>query len=349
MSLTISSEPVVTLGVANASARDEGVSMDVPTHVYTVKDVPYEISGTGLKGAYLEKFRKDSIMETTMFKGVWGRNLDENAVYPGRNPEYLGMTRLEIRDLWTQKADLGTEMHDAIERYLDRSHNPHYTRPRGERMGILCTNKDGVEGGLNHLKDVFNQFLDFEDRFTGKERWEIFRTEWMIFSEAHSCAGSIDALYRRLIPGTDTYEYMIVDWKRTPKDLQRKNGNGLYPIEFVPGTDKNAYFIQVCLYAEFLRDYYDIDVTRCAIVQFKPGSTEYEFYSDVDGTHDSGVDTPRAVNIMLKNYVHNRVFRKRIREWEQSEDKESDGSTDNPLPTQKRPRWRACRKRKSRV
>lgn len=86
------------------------------------------------------------------------------------------------------------------------------------------------------------------------------RVEWSLYSISLGIAGQIDALFY----DRSTRSYVLYDWKRVKKDLRAESESG--------DTSLHRYTIQLNIYAYLLRTYYDIDVTRCVLLQIVPPS-----------------------------------------------------------------------------
>ena len=108
-----------------------------------------------------------------------------------------------------------------------------------------------VRAAASFLK---TQFID--------EGFTIVACEWMLAAEesgAPILAGTIDLLLRG-----PTGEHVLVDWKRT-LSFGRK------PIGQYDLVERDAYSMQLSLYAYILERHYDIQVTRGFVVGLKDG------------------------------------------------------------------------------
>lgn len=150
--------------------------------------------------------------------------------------------------------DLGTLMHDRIERhYLGEEIEPEaYSDP------------------------TFRLFR----RFAAEHPLTPYRTEWRIFLEEHSLAGTLDFLG----VGTDG-EFEIWDWKRSSKLVDRFSGRPVtenryhktarHPIARVPDTTFHHYALQVSIYRHILEQKYGIRPKRAFLGVFHPDYSTY--------------------------------------------------------------------------
>lgn len=142
---------------------------------------------------------------------------------------------------WDHQRDLGTEMHANIEKYY-----------LGEKY----------ETG-----DVFNQFLGFTQNTTLVP----YRTEWPIYDEESSIAGTLDFL------DYQNGEFVIYDWKRsknvvTPTGKLRnvKSGYGYGVMSEVKDCSYNHYALQTSIYRYILEKNYGIKVSKSRLVVMHP-------------------------------------------------------------------------------
>lgn len=152
--------------------------------------------------------------------------------------------------LWEQRGrearDLGTEMHDRIER--------HYL---GEALEPEAA-----------TDPTFSRFLTFDRHYPLKP----YRTEWRIFSRRYAVAGTLDFLEY------DGSKFTIYDWKRSTKVVDASghictknyNRNGLAPLENLPDTVYVHYALQISIYRFILAEHYGIDVSEAYLGVFHP-------------------------------------------------------------------------------
>ena len=162
-----------------------------------------------------------------------------------------------IKAEWEERAqlarDLGTEMHRRIEQYY---------------LGM------NTEAWLTD--STFRHFC----AFTWEHRLCPYRTEWAVFIEEHSIAGTIDFLADN---GDGTVD--LWDWKRSVKvvspagellDYNRRGATGYAPIDHIPDTAYHHYALQLSVYRYILETKYGIKVRRSRLGVFHPELTKYQ-------------------------------------------------------------------------
>lgn len=216
----------------NIHHRDSLISFDETEHVYTFGEQTFESVTTVVENCF-EKF--DAPM--------WAARKCPH------DPQSL------IRQ-WEQKAktarDLGTLMHDRIERYY-----------LGETLEAQA-NSD----------PTFSKFLNF----AAKYELNPYRSEWRIFSEDFQIAGTLDFL-----TVTSDGRFTIYDWKRSTKVvdddgriLDKSYGRyGLGVMSSLSDTTYNHYALQVSIYRYILERHYDIEVSDAYLGVFHPDMKSY--------------------------------------------------------------------------
>lgn len=182
----------------------------------------------------------------------------------------------DVRNFWTLQTNKGTNMHKAIENYLD--------------FGQIPPSISEVSSDFRRWKAWY------ESQKFAELDMEIYRIEVRVFSVELAVAGSIDAVFRNA-DGT----YTIFDWKRVSKiDTKYTNDKGFnpntfeiitgMPYEFADGCKFgerkiDKYFAQLALYSYLfeLMDYGK--VSRIGIVCLEPrGTASVQLYM-VDDMH----------------------------------------------------------------
>ncbi|MFT6716948.1 MAG: hypothetical protein ACJA0Q_001597 [Saprospiraceae bacterium] len=155
---------------------------------------------------------------------------------------------------WADKgalaANLGTYLHEQIELfYNDQEHDD-----------------TSIE---------FKYFLDFTNKFT---LMEAFRTEWRIFDEDLSLAGTVDIVYRN----PKTGKYFLFDWKRSEKVVDAQNrpikpsyqyGSG--PLSHLSDNSYHRYALQQNMYKHLLEKHYDIEISSTNLLVLHPNRHSY--------------------------------------------------------------------------
>ena len=165
--------------------------------------------------------------------------------------KYYGLTDIEIKNLWKEVRDLGTELHKVIENYYNNIPN----------------------NNLNKFEKEFRLFKQFENEVVLKEGLIPYRTEWKIFDRELRLAGTIDMVYK-----TSRNTFIIYDWKRVEK-LSKFNS---YSSGIVPGITENTpdcnythYAIQLMLYKYMLEKNYNCVVERMFLLILHPSQVSY--------------------------------------------------------------------------
>ncbi len=209
----------------NAHCRDGLIDFDPSQHIYTFNGTEFK-SVTTIVEECFEAFDAD----------YWAR-----VKRPG-DPESL---KREWEDKAREARELGTLMHDRIERYY-----------LGEQLEPEAASDP-----------TFRHFLNFAN----EHRLTPYRTEWRIFSERSHVAGTLDFL-----AVDENGRFTIYDWKRSTKVVD-KYGNpvrGKYPkyakrpLNHLPDTTYHHYALQVSIYRFILAEHYGIEVDNACLGVF---------------------------------------------------------------------------------
>jgi ATP-dependent exoDNAse (exonuclease V) beta subunit len=224
--------------INNKHIRDDYISFEPISHIYTVCDEKYT-SVTTLIHKYFPKFNPDKIIDKMMKSSNW------------KDSKYFGMSKPEIKQIWeqngTQSATKGTDLHDIIEKYY--LNNKEHTTLTDDKC--------------------FSQFLQFDN----ESGLNVYRTEWRIFSDDHKVAGSIDIIFEGTKPGS----VKLYDWKRC-SNLKKDNiyEKGYFPIDHIPNCNYEHYTLQLNIYKYILENYYGIKVEEMALIVFSETKDSYE-------------------------------------------------------------------------
>lgn len=212
------------LAIKNRHERDHDLEFKEETHTYTYKAKKKFISVTTLIHEFFPKFDADKIIANMMNSVKW------------KDSPYFGMTTNDIKAKWDKNRDeaagLGTKMHKQIEDYLN-------------------------DGSLPDTPSVeFQYFYNFWQIFMkDNPDWKPYRTEWMVFDEDKTLAGSIDCVL------SNGKELILFDWKRS-KDikLDNKYSKGIGPFQGLPDCNFCHYCIQLNCYRHILETKYNAKV-----------------------------------------------------------------------------------------
>lgn len=130
------------------------------------------------------------------------------------------------------------------------------------------------------------------------ENLEPFRTEFAIFSDVHSIAGQVDAVFKRKTSGHHQHsccledggedrfisadpsptEYVLVDWKRTNKLFSMEKSVTTFfqpkfakhPFNHLIESVESKYTLQILTYAYLLTKFYGMKIVECRIISIHP-------------------------------------------------------------------------------
>lgn len=223
----------------NRHVRDAALTFEAETHTYRVGNTIYDSVTTVVDNCF-EQF---------------------DAEYWASVKATPAHTKEMILAEWAAKGEharnLGTELHDRIERYY---------------LGETITEE--------WLRDSsFRLFCGFACDI----RLCPHRSEWRIYHEESRLAGTLDFLARRA-DGT----FDIWDWKRSAKvvnssgnpiDYNSYGRTGFDPVANLPDTTYHHYALQVSIYRYILESKYGLSVHSAHLGIFHP---DYRHYHVVD-------------------------------------------------------------------
>ena len=239
--------PWQRLAVINKHERDDHITFEEASHVYSVDGVPIQISVTSIIGHLHKPFDADKNIRKMR------ANKQKFAVGP-----YYGKTDEEIKAGWDKNRDeasgAGTRIHLDIEHYYN-----------ADPIGNLA----GDEYEALQSKE-WDYFLEYQRKHGSK--FTPFRTEWLVWDISLNLAGSIDMVYRQ-----PNGELAIYDWKRT-KEIKLRNDydNMLGPCSHLPDVNYWHYTIQLNVYRRILQTCYGEKVTALALVVLHPNNPTYQ-------------------------------------------------------------------------
>ena len=240
----------VKLADINPHPRDKNITFTEEGHVYTVKGIEgHPVSTTETIGKYHEHFDANKILNRMFATSTDG-------LYIGKNKEYIGKTREEIKAEWDGAGPKGTFMHQDIENFF---------------------NGDQVEDSNSKEHQMFLNF--WSDYLEKNPTHKPYRTEWLIYDDNPNCkkvlAGSIDFV----VEDEDGNLY-IFDWKRA-KDIKKENSytskyDGIIhkkmykPFNDLDDCNFNHYSLQLNFYRHVLETLYDKRVKNMRLVILHP-------------------------------------------------------------------------------
>jgi len=227
--------------VVNIHPRDALIEFDAGPHKYTCMGEGNYMSVTTWNHKHFKPFEADAILAKMNLTKPTCKNY-------GQTPEQIKAGWEKSRD---EAAQLGTEMHAAIEQYW-----------------------------LNWAPDTLPNvscpphFMAF---VADHPHLVPYRMEWMIFDEDVRLAGSIDFVTENA-DGTLT----IYDWKRC-KEIKKTSNFGEFAqtecIAHLPDTNYWHYALQLNTYKTILERKYNKVIKAMFLVGLHPQLTSYQLFS----------------------------------------------------------------------
>lgn len=227
-------EPTL-LATRNAHERDKLIKFYEGPHIYLVNGEGGYTSVTTWNHSHFPKFDQDKIIDNILNS----RKRDDPSY------KYYKMTREDIEQMWEtnriQASTAGTLTHYNVECYYNE----------------MEPDDDSIE---------YKYFKNFVADYP---HLRAYRTEWNVFHEELKLSGSIDMLFR----DDNNDEFYIYDWKRA-KSIEHENAyckTAITPcIQHLPDTNYWHYSLQLNVYRRILKEKYDIEVTKLALVVLHP-------------------------------------------------------------------------------
>lgn len=233
------------LSEKNKHEFDERIKFQEEGHKYWIDNNDKDlVSSTTFIHKFFDHFDSDKVIKDIL--------KSEN--YKNPDYKYYNMSYDDIKNLWSENgrkaSEAGTSMHADIEHFYN---------------GLEVKN-ESVE---------FKQFLDFYNDH--KDEIEIYRTEWMIFSEVLRITGSVDAVFKN-----KDGSLSIGDWKRIKQINYNSYGNkvGKFPFNNLEDCNYYHYSLQLNLYKIILEKFYDQNVKELFLVILHPDN-ENEKYKKI--------------------------------------------------------------------
>ena len=226
------------LAEKNCHIRDKNITIGEKSYMYSIKGYEGERfkSATRLVHSLFPEFETDKIIENIFKKNP----LPEK--YRGYTPETLKAKWEENRK---ESADLGTLLHDSIERFYN-----------GEN--------------INNETAEWNQFIQF---YNDHKHLKPYRTEWMVYDEDVKYLGIIDMVYEN-----DDGTLSIYDWKRC-KSIDKANSFNKWGVdklvEDLPDANFWHYSFQLNIYKSILERKYKKKIKELFLVAMHPDKKQY--------------------------------------------------------------------------
>lgn len=232
------------LSQINPHPRDQNIIFAEENHEYTIAGMLNKpISVTTLIHKYFPEFDADVVIKKMMASRNWPQSK-----YFGRTPESI---KKEWEENGDQASQLGTIMHKSIEQFFNQEP---VSTPNSKE---------------------FVMFMQFWRDFTTKyPMMRPYRSEWLVYDEDISLAGSID-----LVVSDPKGNLIIVDWKRS-KEIKIQNNfeKGKVPFQTYPNCNYSHYSLQLNFYRTILEKCYDKTVIFMMLVILHPNQENYICY-----------------------------------------------------------------------
>lgn len=219
----------------NPHPRDDLIKFTEKDHTYKINKIKYT-SVTTIISSLFEPFNEEEIISNMLSK-----NYDKTHKYYNKNKK-------EIKQMWCDTRNLGTELHKYIEYYLNNM-------------------------SIEEYKNIeFNYFLNFMNLY----QLEPYRTEFRIYDEEYEIAGSVDAIFK------DNDKYIVCDWKRVSDIDQENRWNKFSYVENVGKLKDTKYLhyqMQLNLYAYILEKNYNMKISKLIIVLIHPDNENFVLHS----------------------------------------------------------------------
>jgi len=231
------------LSKINKHELDSRIKFRENGHKYWIDNKSKDlISSTTFIHTFFSEFDIDKIIS-----GILNSNKYKDPEY-----KYFGMSAEDIKQSWKTNGDssrdLGTHLHKDIEDYYN-----------GKQI-----ENDSIE---------FKQFLRFKEEFN----YEVYRTEWLIFSDILRITGSIDIVFKN-----EDGTLSLGDWKRS-KEIVYEGFNGKcgkFPLNHIPDCNFYHYSLQLNLYRVILEKFYGKTIKEMFLVVLHPNNKN-DFYQKI--------------------------------------------------------------------
>ena len=203
--------------------EDIDITLDEATHKYNLESDP-SIDFTSCT-TFIKYF----------FKAFDSIGIANNLV--ANHPNYIGMSPQELAEVWDKKAEVGTLVHNEIDKYIKNDETPSLDK------SILAVN--WLNNYLNNDSQIYSEVI--------------------LYAKTLQLAGTVDLL----VYNKSTNLYEIFDWKTSQKIDKNSYGNKM-------GTTKATsklmdcnfilYSLQLSLYRYILEEYYNISISKTTIL-----------------------------------------------------------------------------------
>lgn len=222
----------------HSDSRDEAISLDEATHIYTVNNQTDYTSVTTFVHSHFSEFDTEQIITNMMNGKNWSKS------------KYYNMTRDEIKNMWennrNEAAEAGTKLHLDIEKHFNN----------------VKVNNKSIE---------YNQFKKYKAATNYKNP---YRTEWTIWDEDHKIAGSIDMIYENDDGSLEICDWKRS--KQIFRNKQFEKYAKTECINHLPDLNFWHYALQLNVYKSILERKYNKNISKLFLVVFHPTKSDYE-------------------------------------------------------------------------
>ena len=219
--------------------NDLHITFEEGPHIYTIDGDSSYTSVTTFNHQHFEPFNADRIINNMMRSKNWTKST------------YYGQTPKEIKAGWEENrvaaANAGTKMHYDIECFYNN-----------------------IESSNNSVEYAY--FKAFVKEF---QHLKPYRTEWMIYDNELSLAGSIDMIFEN-----EDGTLSIYDWKRS-KEIKKTSPWNKFSktecIEHIPDTNYWHYCLQLNTYKAILEKNYNKQIKDMYLVCLHPDNKNHSY------------------------------------------------------------------------
>ena len=226
--------------------NDSRISFDEAEHNYFIDGQKAKFSVTEIIDKFFPEFDSAYWAERKATKKL----IQDNVEY---DSEVLQATIKQILEGWEKKrieaASKGTILHEKIEDFYNEKYHKYYP-------------------------PEFDFFKNFHNKY---KKLKPYRTEWRIFDDSLSLAGTVDMVYQK-----ENGELFIFDWKRTSKLIDQNNqpilkdfNYGLGGLSHIADNSFNRYALQQNVYKFILEKRYDKQISSMNLLILHPNYTNY--------------------------------------------------------------------------
>lgn len=224
------------LSEKNKHKRDNSISLDEATHIYTINNKSDFISVTKFVHSLFKPFVSDKVIDNI----IKGKNY--------KSSKYFNMPRQEIKDMWEinrkDSAEKGTKLHLDIENYYNN----------------MSVDNDSIEYTYfkNFLKDT---------------KLKPYRTEWKVWDEDYKITGTIDMVYENSDNTLMIYDWKRS--KSITRNRPFETYSNIECISHIPDLNFWHYSLQLNIYKRIIESKYDKKITKMCLICLYPDNDNY--------------------------------------------------------------------------